>query len=219
MPVPMRTTVVLIGLALLATATPARGSLVVIPFAGPIVTVSSDPGPLPGFTIGEPVSGQLSYDPTVITTVFPQPSPENVFYRLPVDLQVVISGVIRFSGPVDAVASVRDLGPTAFDLVSFQPFGPAPPFLLALIDHTGTALDSAALPGTLDPTAFGFRSFGYAERVGPAGQGRSFRIDFGPEPVGTLPVPEPPTGVLALAGLAVAGGWAAGRRWGGRSRP
>jgi hypothetical protein len=210
MPVPMRATVVLAGLTLLATAAGARGSLVVIPFAGPIVSVSNEPGPLPGFAVGEPVSGQLSYDPAAVTAVLPQDRPGIVSYHLPVDLQVIVSGVTRFSGSLATGAEIRNLGQPGGDALSFQDAGSAPSFLLMLIDRTGTALSSTTLPATLDLSAFPVRSFGYAERID--GQGRSFRLDFGPEPLGTPSVPEPPTGVLALTGLAVAGGWAAGRR-------
>jgi hypothetical protein len=211
MPVPLRATVVLAGLVLAATAAPARGGLVVIPFSGPIVTASNEPGPLPGFAVGEPVSGSLSYDPATVTAVLPQSNPGIVSYHLPVNLQVVVSGASRFSGLTEAVADVRDLGPSGGDALSFQSLGSSPAFLLMLQDRTGTALASTTLPATLDLAAFSIRSFGYAERI--AGQGRSFRIDFGPEPAVTPSVPEPATGVLALAGLAAAGCWATGRRW------
>jgi hypothetical protein len=202
---------VILALAVAPLAPAAQATLVVIPFAGPIVTASSDPGPLPGFAVGEPVSGSLIYDPAAVTAVLPPLDPGIVAYRLPANLQVVVSGSIRFSGPVEAVAEVRNLGQPAGDLLSFQSFNSAPPFLLTLADRTGTALAATTLPVTLDPAAFSSRSFGFAERI--AGQGRSFRLDFGPD-ASSIPVPEPPTGGLALAGLALL---AAG--WGWRSRP
>jgi len=201
MKTPTRIAVVILSLVGALADQRALASPLLLKFAGELELVYDEMGLDPSIVVGAPFFGSFSYDPAVDLDTDPDPGEGRYYPSGPMTGQVAN---FAFDTAMDFVIGVVNDSIQGYDVFAAMTYEFFDPDLLAsyhlfLLDESGTALDSDALPVSIPLEGFTERSFYFRVIYGDDNPAVVFDA-YGTVTSLTI-VPEPGALVLLGAGL------------------